>query len=419
MRNLFGALILLAACLAGCGPTSGAGTITVLASWTGAEGAAFEQVLAGFTAQTGVRVHYQGTRAVSQVLASDVQNGNPPDIAVVPNPGELVTYVRSHNLYSLDDVLGAPPAQIYGPQWLQLQVAGQAHLYGVAVKVDLKSIVWFNPLLHGLTQPGTWDEFTTATAGQPWCLGLSAPPVSGWPGTDWVEDILLHQVGTNVYRQWAAGQLAWTSPAVRRAWETWGAMMARTVGDNPARLLLTDFRDAHQGMVDDPQRCAYEHNGSFMLAQYPEAGRKLDFVAVPPAGPDVAPGTYEVSADLAGMFTDTPASRALIRYLASPAAQEIWPRASGGGAFSATRAVDLRVYDGNPTARKVAETLRSGSTLCFDASDLMPATMTNAFYRAALEYLDDPDHLTTLLEQLDMIRLGVPPQEWLSVPCGR
>ncbi|MGI6869527.1 ABC transporter substrate-binding protein [Amycolatopsis sp. 3B14] len=419
MRGVVGVLLLVAACLTGCGAGAGTRTITVLASWTGAEGVAFEQVLAGFTAQTGIRVRYQGTRAVSQVLASDVQNGNPPDVAVVPNPGELVTYVRSHNLYPLDDVLGAPPAEIYGPQWLQLQVAGQAHLYGIAVKVDLKSIVWFNPALHGLAQPSTWDEFTAATGAVPWCLGLSAPPVSGWPGTDWVEDVLLHQAGPDVYRQWAAGQLAWTVPAVRRAWQTWGAMMAGTVGDNPGRVLLTDFADAGKGMLASPQSCAYEHNGSFMLARYPDAGRGLDFVAVPPAGPDVAPGTYEVSADLAGMFTDTPASRALIRYLASPAAQEIWPRVSGGSAFSATRSMDLRAYDGNPAARKVAEALRSGATLCFDASDLMPATMANAFYRAALEYLDDPGRLDTLLEQLDRIRLGVPPQEWLSVPCGR
>jgi len=155
MRNVLAVLLLLAACLTGCGPAAGARTITVLASWTGDEGAAFEQVLAGFTAQTGVRVRYQGTRAVSEVLASDVQNGNPPDIAVVPNPGELVTYVRSHNLYPLDEVLGVPLSERYGPQWLRLQVAGQAHLYGIAVKVDLKSIVWFNPALRGMVQPGT------------------------------------------------------------------------------------------------------------------------------------------------------------------------------------------------------------------------------------------------------------------------
>jgi len=243
--------------------------------------------------------------------------------------------------------------------------------------------------------------------------------VSGWPGTDWVEDVLLHQVGPDTYRQWAAGRVAWTSPVVRRAWQTWGAMTAVTVRDNPARALLTDFGDAHRGMLTEPQACSFEHNGSFMLARYPETGRALNFVAVPPAGPDVAPGTYEVSADLAGMFTDTPASRALIRYLAGPEAQQIWPRVTGGGAFSATRGVDPRVYDGNATARKVADTLHSGNTLCFDASDLMPATMSNAFSRATLEYLDDPGRLDTLLEQLDRIRLGVPPQEWLSVPCGR
>jgi alpha-glucoside transport system substrate-binding protein len=57
--------------------------------------------------------------------------------------------------------------------------------------------------------------------------------------------------------------------------------------------------------------------------------------------------------------------------------------------------------------------------LCFDAADLMPATMRNAFYRAVLEYLSDPTQLDQLLKELDGVRLGIPQGEWLKIPCGQ
>ena len=61
----------------------------------------------------------------------------------------------------------------------------------------------------------------------------------------------------------------------------------------------------------------------------------------------------------------------------------------------------------------------SAKTLCFDAADLMPATMRNAFYRAALEYLSDPSQLYTILKELDDVRRGIPREEWLDIPCGQ
>jgi alpha-glucoside transport system substrate-binding protein len=428
MTRLLATLILLAACLTGCGNAS-ASTLTVLASWTDDEGAAFQKVLAGFTARTGIEVRYQGTRAVGQVLAADVQTGNPPDVAVLPNPGELVKYVRSHDLQPLDDVLGRPPADLYNPQWLRLQTAGQAHLYGVAVKADLKSIIWYNPSRLGSPRPRTWQELldlSRSAGSTPWCLGLGATPVSGWPGTDWIEDILLHQSGPDTYRQWAAGRLEWTSPQVRQAWTSWGTVLAETLRDGPAPALLTDFSDAGRGMfTQGPRSCALEHNGSFMMARYgqfaspaPVPGRDFDFFPMPGTDPATA-DLYEVSADLAAMFTDSPQAKALMAYLASAEGQEIWPSVSGGSAFSTNRNANLDVYGDNQVARLVAETLRGGNRLCFDASDLMPATMTDAFQRAAGEFVNDPSRVDTLLAELDQIRAGITPDEWLSVSCGQ
>lgn len=305
---------------------------------------------------------------------------------------------------------------------------GTDSIYGIPVKVNLKSIIWFNPhVSHPSIQ--TWDQlvaFSDSVAkagGTPWCMGMSWTPTSGWPSTDWIEDILLRQSGTDAYRNWALGTLPWTSPEVRKAWESWGGIAA-TAGSRSA--LLTDFVDAGRPMFTNPPGCILDHEPSFIIPAYqaydgkPQPGTDFDFFDFPNIGAspaDATGGTFEVSADMASMLNDTPQARKLIKYLASDRAQKIWPHA-GGGAFSANKNVKLDVYP-DDISKRIAQELTSAKTLCFDAADLMPATMRNAFYRAALEYLSDPSRLDTILNELNDVRRGIPREEWLDIPCGQ
>ncbi|MEU0789044.1 extracellular solute-binding protein [Amycolatopsis sp. NPDC005961] len=429
MRRRLAVVVLAAAVAAGvpgCSGGSGAEVVTVLGSWTGDEQAAFQRVLDGFTRETGIPTRYQGTRAQNQVLRGDLQQGTPPDVAVLSNPAELAGYAKSGDLKPLDDVLGAEAAQAYSSQWLKLQQLGRGALYAVVVKADLKSIVWYSPSTFTGPEPATWEALLTtsrqlAASGQrPWCLGMGAPPNSGFPGTDWIEDILLHRAGPRVYNAWAAGTLPWTDQAVREAWQSWGELVLApgAVRGGSTAALLTSFADAGRAMFTQPPGCVWEHLGSFAIGGYgafpgpPVPDRDFRFFPFPGAG---AGGPSEVSADLAAMFHDTPAARRLMVYLAGEAGQRIWP--SGGTTFSVhRRLVGPDVYRSD-VARRIATTLAQGTDPCFDASDLMPSAMSSAFYQAVLEYLAHPDRLGTLLDELERVRRGIGPEQWLDLPC--
>jgi len=118
------------------------------------------------------------------------------------------------------------------------------------------------------------------------------------------------------------------------------------------------------------------------------------------------------------MFNDTPQARELMKFLATDEAQRIWPALPGSGAFAVNNTVSPDLYE-DRVSRSIATTLRQSPALCLDAADLMPPTMRNAFYRAALAYVADPTQLTSLLHQLDQIRAAIPPEDWLDLPCGR
>ena len=418
--------------LCACSSAGSGRSITVLASWTGQEQEAFQRVLDGFERQTGIKVNYTGTRALSQLLSADVQKGQPPDVAVVPSPGELSGYVKNGDVQPVDDVLGDHPENSYSRQWLELMRLGRDKVYAVPVKTDLKSIVWYDPAAFPYQPPTSWEQLTAisddlrAHSRTPWCLGMGATPVSGWPGTDWIEDILLHQSGPVIYEQWASGKLAWTSAEVKQAWTTWGQAIQVQGGALPA--LLTNFGDAGRPMFTNPQGCSLEHQGSFNVGTYKALsrnGQKLlpgkDFKYFPfPALAPAGDGSTEVSADLAAMFQPSDDARAFMKYLAGDEAQRAWP--SLGTAFSANNQV---VRDtANPVytddvSKSIARSLTSEHALCYDASDLMPARMSDAFSLAVLEFLGKPGSLDSLLGNLDKVRVNSQSNDQLDAACGR
>jgi alpha-glucoside transport system substrate-binding protein len=419
----------------GCGGPAAVGTVTVLGSWTGAEQDGFLAMVSGFEEKTGIRVDYTGTRDADAVLASDVKDGNPPDLAVLATPGELDQDAKDGTLVPIDAALNpAELASEYGSSWRNLMKApgkdGAMHYFAIIVKAALKSVIWYDPRnlpardLALLTSPHlTWGQLTGLTASlaaagtPPWCMGFEDSSSSGWPGTDWIEDILLHQSGPHVYDEWVAGTLPWNSEPVVRAWKEFGEI-ANTPGQvhgGTRAELLTNYGRAGQPMFTNPPGCYLDHEGSFITGFYtqdalgspgskthPQPGTDFRFVPFP-ALTAAGQGTEEVAGDLLGMFHDTPAARELIAYLTTSQAQEAWISQPDSGAISVNRLVPPSDYP-DPVSRALAEDLTGATDVHFDASDSMPQMMQNAFLGAVLEYLDAPSQLNVILRGLDQVR---------------
>jgi alpha-glucoside transport system substrate-binding protein len=423
--------------LQGCTVSSsnGPGSVTVLATWTGTEEEQFRHVLDAFTARTGISVTYQGTRALSQVLLSDVQRGNPPDVAILSSPAELAKYARQRQLYALDDVI-AGHRSAYDQHWLLPQ---NGKIYTVPVKVNLKSLIWYDPK-HFPTRPNprTWGQVVDLNqkvaggAGVPWCLGMGDAPSSGWPGTDMIESIMLNQFGPELFWSWSVGGLPWVSPQVKKVWTLFGELTASSrTGSGGASALLTGYEDAGRPMFANPPGCYLEQQDSSIMNVFqryrdahgnsPRPGIDFDFFPVPAFGTptdDPASREWEVSADLAGMFNATSPARRLMQFLASEDAQRIWPSIPGASAFTANRNVDSSVY-ADDVSKRISSIIRAAGALCFDASDAMPPALRNAFYQAVMEYLNDPKQLDQLLKRLDRLSGGVPFEDWLYLPCEK
>ncbi|MFI6641011.1 extracellular solute-binding protein [Streptomyces sp. NPDC050504] len=360
--------------------------VTVLGPWTDAQADAFEDLLA----ESGVRFDYQGTAAQREVLLSQVDAGAAPDLVVLPSPGELSEYAGQGRLERLT---GLYDPEAYGAPW----TAGQDHPYWLPVKVDVKSLVW--------RRERTPEPHAPVDAGQ-WCVGMRDPGASGWPGSDWIEDILLQQSGPEAYAKWAAGDIPWTRGPAARAWRTWRAYLR---GEAAAEALRQDYRGApgENGLLfagrGEPS-CTLEHQGSFARALYDERADEAvpgDSAPVLPGGPYALRGR-EVSGDFAALFRRTPQSERLLAFLLSKKGQESWP--DRVPVLSARKDVSGGHEPGTVSAGLLGRLRDTGVPLCLDASDVMLPTMRDAFHEKVLLQLSlpdrDPDEVLGRLEEL-------------------
>jgi alpha-glucoside transport system substrate-binding protein len=402
---------------AGCGDDTGGERrgLTLLGPWTGPEGEAFEALLAGFEAERGIPVDYQGTTATREVLLAGVQTGDPPDIAILPGLGELADYAARGVLHDLAD--GLLPEGAYGEPWLTRPTGAGDLRYWVPVKVDLKSIVW-----HEAGQ----DPARAAADPAQWCVGLLSDATTGWPASDWIEDILLQQSGAGDYNAWATGALPWTDEPVVTAWETWGAFLAQDPTGRAAREALhTDHRgrgDRQGLLLDRDHPCALEHQGSFLRSLYaPEDARRLDFTPSPRLLPGAAGASRdrEVSADFAAMFRESGDAAELMRFLMAEETQTRRAGTPAWPAFSANAGVTPGVYP-DEVSRRIARELRDADALCLDASDVMPPTIGRIFTEKLIEFLANPSQdPRPLLRQIQDVQDAQPRDTpWLEQVCG-
>ncbi|MFF0063616.1 extracellular solute-binding protein [Streptomyces sp. NPDC005279] len=414
---LAGCLLAAAAVTAGgCSGTEEERTLVVLGPWTDGEEKPFLVALRGIEKRTGHSYVYKGTRSLRETLVAQLQAGAPPDVAILSSPGDLVEYARAGDAQPLPERVAGAAVPPWAPAVTFDTKDGEArtHAYWAPVRLDLKSIVWS----HAADTAKTPD----------WCLGVGSGATSGWPGTDWVEDLLLQRQGPAAYESWATGKTPW--PQTRPAWEEWAAIIAANKGELGKEGLKNGFELLENGGYGllNSGKCTHEHQGSFIRRHYTE-----DVLPTPTARflgsgrsgkPGKSSGTgsagepgrtggsganaFEVSGDMAAVFKPSAAAWDLLGRLTSRAARDDWANAAKPGERPYFPGGTFGTLPQSPGTRDIQKLLAGAGQICLDASDAMPPTLREAFYRAVLEFLGHPrdqDLLTRLLEQLEAERV--------------
>jgi alpha-glucoside transport system substrate-binding protein len=316
----------------------------------------------------------------------------------------MAEYARGGSLKPLEDVLDLETYQSEtSPAFVELGTV-DGKISAVFIKSALKGLIWYNPNTFTGDAPTTWDAVMgtdTGAAESLWCVGLESGADSGWPGTDWIEDFVLRQSGPEVYDAWVAGTQKWTSPEIKSAFEGFGEVLAASYGGS-TYVNSTNFGSGANPMFTDPPGCLFHHQASFITDFFKEQGGAADgdfeFFPMPDINPEYA-GAFTGAGDLFGLFSDKEAAKDLLKYLVTAEAQQIW--VSRGGALSGNTSVTEYPDE---VSRRSAEILGSAEIFRFDGGDLMPAAMNAAFFRAMVDFAENPGNIDTILSGLDEVQ---------------
>jgi alpha-glucoside transport system substrate-binding protein len=380
-------------------------SITLFGPWRGEDQLLVESVLAYFTAASGVTVSYSSSEGYEQQIIIDAEAGSPPDVAVLPQPG-LIADLASKGFVV---PLGAETAQWLtdnygaGASWAALGTAkgqdGAEQLFAFPYKADVKSLVWYSPENFedaGYAVPTTMEELKALTdqivadGGTPWCIGLGSGGATGWPATDWVEDMMLRTQPPAVYDAWVRNELPFNSPEVVAAIDEFGAFAKNDayVAGGAAAVASTDFRDSPKGLFASPPACYMHRQASFIPSFFPEGtelGTDADFFYFPAYAEKDLGQPVLGAGTLAFIMKESEAARAFIEFLKTPIAHEVWMAQTGF--VTPHTGVNVDLY-GSAALKKQGEILANATTFRFDASDLMPGAVgAGSFWTGMVDYV--------------------------------
>ena len=267
----------------------------------------------------------------------------------------------------------------------------------------MKSLVWYIPEAFdeaGYDIPETMEELKELTdlivedGGTPWCIGLGSGAATGWPATDWVEDMMLRTQEPAVYDQWVANELPFNDPAVVAAIEEFGyfALNDAYVDGGAQAVANTDFRESPTGLFDIPPKCYMHRQASFIPTFFPEGtevGEDVDFFYFPAYAEKDLGKPVLGAGTLFAITNDSPAARGLMEFIKTPIAHEVWMAQSGF--LTPHTGVNTDMY-ANDTLKALGDVLLGATTFRFDASDLMPGEIgAGAFWTGMVDYTTGAD----------------------------
>ena len=395
-------------------------TLSIFGPWRGPDETLIQSVLEYFRGATGATVNYSSSENYEQQIVIDTQAGSPPNIAILPQPGLIQDLASKGLLVPLDDASANFVRDNYGAgqSWVDLGTYtdkdGERKFFAFPYKADLKSLVWYSPdnfEENDYEVPETWEDMMKlseqiiADGGVPWCVGLGSGGATGWPATDWVEDIMLRTVKPEVYDQWTRNEIPFNDPQVVNALNIFAGIVTnpKMVDGGTAAVAATDFRDSPKGLFDVPPKCYMHRQASFIPSFFPEGktlGEDVDFFYLPPMAEHADLGKPVLGAGTLAMITkDSKAARAFIEFLKMPLAHELWMAQSGF--LTPLKTAKAEAY-ADDILRREGEILINATTFRFDGSDLMPGKIgAGAFWTGMIDLVGGkaPDAVASDIQQ--------------------
>jgi alpha-glucoside transport system substrate-binding protein len=412
--------------LTGCSGTEGGGgdgpgdvgeadgVVTIYGTIADTEADLLEQSWADWEEENDIDIQYESSKEFEAQIGSLAQAGNTPDLAIFPQPGLLADLASRGYMQPAPDVVADNVKNGWSEDWAAYGTV-DGTLYGAPLMASVKGFIWYSPSLFaekGWQIPETWDDLlaltqTIADSGQtPWCVGFGSDAATGWPGTDWVEDLVLRQAGPEAYDKWVTNDIKFTDPEIKQAFESVGEIILNPDYVNAGfgdvvTINSTPFGDPATALVDGS--CVLHHQASFFDGFITDAGGTVaedgDIWAFLTPAAEAGSNAVTGGGEIVGAFSNDEDTIKVQQYLSSGD----WAnsRVSLGGVISANKDLDPANASSGILSQAIELLQDPNTTFRFDASDLMPGAVgSDAFFKGMVAWVNGTD-LDTVLKNIE------------------
>jgi alpha-glucoside transport system substrate-binding protein len=265
----------------------------------------------------------------------------------------------------------------------------------------------------GYKAPQSLDELAKlgeqikSDGGTPWCFGIESGTATGWPVTDWIEDLVMRYGGVDGYNQWVSHETPFDSDLVKQAAEYLekNVLADDNVPGGRGSISSVAFGDAEDTMWDDKPGCWMLKQGNFIVSAdfipqdvVDNVDERIGVFGFPPAetgGDNPVLG----GGDLATLLDDNEDARAVMKMLADVNLGET--AAPDSSFISPHTGFDTSLYPSDLT-RQIADVAYKSDAVLFDGSDAMPGEVgAGSFWKEMTAWISEQEDLDTALKNID------------------
>jgi len=379
------------------------GVVTIYGTIADTEAELLEQSWADWETENDIDIQYESSKEFEAQIGVRAQGGDAPDLAIFPQPGLMGDLADRGYIQPAPEGVAANVSEGWSDDWAGYATVNDT-LYGAPLMASVKGFIWYSPKTfaeNGWEVPTTWDELMTlsqtiADSGtKPWCAGFGSDAATGWPGTDWVEDLVLRQAGTEVYDKWVTNEIPFTDPAIKSAFDSVGSILLNPdyvnagIGDVQSINSTPFGADVAQAVVDGT--CPMTHQASFYDGFLTDAGGKVaedgDVWAFITPAEEAGASAVTGGGEIVAAFSNDEDTIKVQEYLSSGD----WAnsRVKLGGVISANKGLDPANASSAILSQAITILQDENTTFRFDASDLMPGAVgSGTFWTGMVDWIN-------------------------------
>ena len=204
------------------------------------------------------------------------------DLAIIPNPQGVVNLGERGHIYPVSIALSDELINNNYPKHLQEITTSETDQtnYGILFRLIPNSLIWYDvdkyerlgsPNFESFEEMVSFSKENSSFDNPLWCMDIESGASTGWIATNWLEDLILHEYGPDIYDDWSKQIITSQNNEITLSILNIGKLIfdENTVYGGNQRIVSKEFRNNYRNLLDENNSCVFSWSGHFATMYFP------------------------------------------------------------------------------------------------------------------------------------------------------